>query len=967
MPRSPVTAVALRHRLLAVFAADAAGYSRLMADDDLATVEALDNARDMFRHGIADHNGRVIDTAGDSVLAVFDTALGAVEAAVAIQRLLANWAAAFEPHRRMRFRIGIDLGDVIEKDDGTVYGDGVNIAARLQALAEPGGVNVSRAIHDAVARHAGMHFDDLGEQRVKNIAHPVQTFGLWLDAPPALPAAEAPSEVPSNLPQPLTSFIGREQVIAEVTRLLREARLLTLTGPGGAGKSRLSIRVATLLLPAYPGGVWWVALAALGDPELVPQALAKSLGLRETAGGGLMQSLTERLTPEPALLVLDNCEHLTAACASLADTLLHACAKLAILASSREALAIDGERVYRVPPLSVPDPVRDVEPQQVAASEAARLFIERAQLHSRHFAVTEQNAAALASVCQRLDGMPLALELSAARVRSMSVEEVNQRLDRRFALLTGGPRTAQPRQQTLRALIDWSYDLLSETEKALLGRLSVFAGGWTLPAAQRVCTDAVVDEADVLDLLTSLADKSLLSTHEHDGATRYHMLETMREYAHDRLREGANEAHWNERHCRCYFELAMVASAALNGAEQAHWLPRLETEHDNLRAALAWCSRPGDDAVRGLQLAAALGWFWFVHGYITEGRNWLTTLLDAVPAGEADATRASAIIECGNLARIQGDYAAARTLNEQALALYRRLDDRDGVATAQSHLGLVAYHLGDYDQAKLLLDQSLAAQRAAGNHRGAAMSLNSLGMMACDRGEYGDAQALHRESLAIRRELSDRQGIAVSLNNLGIVVSCQGDADAARALYEENLAIRRELGDRRGIALSLFNLGQLTHQQGEKARAAALLGQALVAFRAVGDRRGIALSLSTQGELAVDEGDLVAAERLYAESLGIQYQAGDRLAVAQLLELLARLRSLAGDAIEAGCMWGAAQALREAIGAPLPLADRADYERRVDTARKTAEDADSFELAWQQGRALSIDQAVDRVMGTSRN
>ena len=681
-----------------------------------------------------------------------------------------------------------------------------------------------------------------------------------------------------NLPQQLTRFIGREKEIAEVRTLLDKTRLLTLTGSGGCGKTRLSLQVAAGLLNSYADGVWSVELAAVTDPHLVPQTVATGLGLKEELSRSLTQILTAHLKSKHLLLLLDNAEHLLAACAQLADAVLTQCARVTMLTTSREALGIAGELTYRVPSLSMPDPKRDGTPESLSKYEAAQLFIERALFRMPQFAVNRENAPALASVCYRLDGIPLAIELAAARVRSMSLEELNQRLDHRFGLLTGGSRTAMPRQQTLRSTIDWSYDLLNDAEQALFRRLSVFAGGWTPEAVQAFCVGDNIDEDAVLDLLTSLVDKSLVVAEERGGATRFRLLETMRAYARERLRESGEEAEWQNRHLGYFVALAEEAEPQLTGADQEAWLERLETEHENLRSALAWSSAAGGDGAGGLRLAGALSWFWYVRGYLGEGRGWLSGSLAAAHDGLPAAARAKALHGAGVLASEQGDYPAARALHEESLAIRRVLGDRRGIAASLSNLGVMAQEQSDYAAAQVLRQESLALFRELGDRRGVAALLNNMGVVADEQGDYAAARALHEEALAIRRELGDRLGIAISLNNLGLVAREQGEYAGAHKLHAEALAIRRELGDRRGICASLDGLANVAFALAEPHRAARC--------------------------------------------------------------------------------WGAAERLREEIGAPRPLSERARYDSQVAVARAASNDDAAFELAWREGRAMSLEQAI---------
>jgi non-specific serine/threonine protein kinase len=648
-------------------------------------------------------------------------------------------------------------------------------------------------------------------------------YRLTLEIVPASESSSRPVAKRHNLPQQLTSFIGREKEIAAIKTLLDHTRLLTLTGSGGCGKTRLGLQVAAESLAQYPDGAWFVELAPLSEPGLVAQTVASVLGLKEAPGQPIIQTLTEHLKHKQLLLLLDNCEHLVDACATLADALVRQCAGVRMLATSREALSITGEQTYRVPSLSLPDRKQAPTPQSLSSYESVQLFIDRALLVRSDFHVTNQNAPALASLCYHLDGIPLAIELAAARVRSLSVEEIDGKLDQRFRLLTGGSRTALPRHQTLRSLIDWSYDLLHDAEKLLLQRLSVFAGGWTLPAPEEVCAGEGIEHRDVLDLLTSLADKSLVVPEQEDAQTRCRLLETVRQYARDRLEDTGGSAGVRVRHRDYYLALAEKAAPQLRGAEQAVWLRRLEEEHENLRASLEW-SLVEAGPQEGLRLCGALQRFWWTRGHFTEGRQWCTRALCKAGAEERTRERANALNAAGVLAYFQGDYPAARALYEESLAIRRELGDRSGMAGSLGNLGNVALEQGDYRAARALQEQSLAIKRELGDRTGMSISLSDLGEVALYQGDYPAARALYEESLPIARELGHRYGIAVSLGNLGYVALNQGDYPAARAMLEESLAIWRELGDKRGIAESLEGLAAVVASLRDSLRAARIWG-----------------------------------------------------------------------------------------------------------------------------------------------
>ena len=479
-----------------------------------------------------------------------------------------------------------------------------------------------------------------------------------------------------NLPWHLTSFVGREQEIAQLEKFATANRLVTLTGAGGAGKTRLAIEVAHRLIDGFPDGAWLVEFAALSDSALVPQTVAQALELKEQPTRPVIDTLGEHLAYRKLLLVLDNAEHLLEACVHLVDAIVRRSPGVTVLVTSRERLGIAGELTYRVPSLTVPQTGEPLTPEAASRYEGVRLFVERAMFARRDFALTAQNASCVASICARLDGMPLAIELAASRLRSMSVEDLNQRLDERFALLTDGSRAALPRQRTLRSMLDWSYDLLTEREQAMLRRLAVFAGGWTLASAQEVCAGDGIDASDVVEQLTSMVDKSLVVTDEQAGATRYRMLETIRQYASDRLRERGEQAQWRARHLAVFVSLAEAFKWEGFGPQQETWFSRIESELGNLRAALAWSAEASP--TEGVRLAAALDLFWRLRGHVAEGREWLARLLDAFPIDGPKIEHARGLLVAGLLEQTQGDYAAAKRLMQESLALFRELDDARG-------------------------------------------------------------------------------------------------------------------------------------------------------------------------------------------------------------------------------------------------------------------------------------------------
>jgi non-specific serine/threonine protein kinase len=688
----------------------------------------------------------------------------------------------------------------------------------LLAQVWPGVIVEENALHAQISALRKL----LGPEVITTV--PGTGYRLGLDVTPIQQETKshAAGGAEHNLPKALTSFVGREQQLGELKGLLRQTRLLTLTGAGGCGKTRLALELATQVSDAYTDGVWLVEFADLADGLLVPQTVADALGLKARVGESFTDALLGHLASRHLLLVLDNAEHLLAACAELARTLLQRCARLTVLVTSRERLGVLGELTYRVPSLSVPDADQKDVVETLIAYESARLFVERARLQQPHFAVTAQSAPAIASICATLDGIPLAIELAAARVRALSVAEVNKRLDQRFGLLTDGSRSALPRHRTLRSMLDWSYDLLNEEEKAVFCRASVFAGGFTLDAAERVLSGAVVNETAILDLLTSLADKSLLHVEEHAGATRYRQLETVRQYGRDRLRESDDESSWERRHLDHFLALAEAAEDGLRGGERQAWLQRLEAEHENLRAALAFASVREGDRVGGLRLAGALFPFWLYSAYWSEGRAWLSRFLDAVPPGATDSVRAKALNAAGALADYQGDRQYARSVLEQTVALRRKLGDRRGLAATLINLANVLDSTSDSAAARALLEESLAILREIKSRWGILRALNALADVVLGQGHLGLARALAEECVDIARGELDL--LPDGLNVLAWVVLEEGDAEAAAALCRD--AFATETVDRLGAQYLLDTAACADCALGNSIRAAVTWGHA---------------------------------------------------------------------------------------------------------------------------------------------
>ncbi len=759
----------------------------------------------------------------------------------------------------------------------------------------------------------------------------------------------------SNLPVPASRFIGRESQLVELKRLLSDARLVTLIGPGGVGKTRLSLQAAHELLPDFADGVWLIELAALTDAAIVPQAIATVLGVHEEPDRPLTTTLINFLRDKSILLILDNCEHIIEACAAIAAALLSACPNLRMFASSRELLGIADEVAFAVPSLAVPDLNRLPATSELTQIEAVRLFIERARSAQPNFAISDHNAPAIAEICQRLDGIPLAIELAAARVKVLSAEQINQRLDDSFRLLTGGSRSALPRQQTLRALIDWSYSLLAPEERTLFGRLAVFAGGWSLDAAEAVGAAGEIDAFEVLDLLMRLVDKSLVIKEELLGEARYRMLNIITQYALEKLHEAGEEADVRSRHFEYYVALVEAVKPHLLTADQAASLDRLEIAHDNLRSALEWAIASKSQSA--LRLAGALGRFWDMRSYFAEGRRLLNQAL-ALREGAPPMWQALALRWAGSLAARQGDHAYAQVLLTDSMNASREIDDRAGLAVVLNQLGYTAYVQGEFDQSTAWLQESLRLNRALNNEVGVALAIYHLATIAWLQGEADNARRQFEESLAIRRKIGDRLGVGRSLYHLGAVAASQGDYAAARGYVEESLIITRELGDRKMLAYTLGSLGELAVSQGDYETARRSLDEGLRVARELGDHVGIAYALEVLGKLACVEHDPDTARQYLKESVQLRHEAADREGLNDGLQALARVILTEGHPDRSVRLLAAVQTQRQAIGVTLLAADQSDFDQIVTDAKALLPPA-AFETAWAEGQALTIDQIIE--------
>ncbi len=902
---------------------DIEGSTRLLLDLGERYSEVLETQRRLLRAAIAESGGHEFETQGDGLFVAFSDARSALGAAIAAQRALQrhHWPEGVTTLVRM----ALHTGEPIVTASGYVGLD-LHVTARICKVAHGGQILLSRVVQNLVANDLapGVDLKDLGLHRLQDLAKPLQLFQVLADGlPDDYPPLRTPDVRPNNLPVQLTSFVGRQREKSEAIERLSGSRVLTMMGPGGVGKTRLALEIAAAVLDTYPDGVWWVDLATLTDPGLVPHHVAAALRISERAARPILDALKVELKNKHLLLLLDNCEHLAGSCASLAVTLLQACPHLRLLATSRHALGLPGETQWRLPPMALPQQrlIGGAGPSAMLAIngyDAITLFVHRARLARQEFALNPSSAAHVIEICRRLDGLPLAIELAASRLNVLSPQELLERLDDRFRLLADARRSS--RHRALNDVLDWSYEHLSADERTLLDRLTVFVGSFSLEAAERICGPEEFRLADVMDLLDGLVTKSMVSIEElHDGSLRYRLLETMRQYGQRRLASGGDLAGRRALHAEYYMVLAEQVAPGLSGPDRRTWLDRVELEYDNLRAALAWSERSAADV--GLRIGGALGIFWQLRGYPSEGRRWLEALLRDSPG--ATAIRAKALGVAGNLARVQDDYSVAEAHYREARSIYEGLGDQRGVAEILDGLGYLGWKRAEYAAAQSSLERSLALFEELEHGPGIAHALDGLGILASERGLVDRAQEYYERSLAAYRKLGDQRGVAMLLNNIGAMRYRQGEHEAARTCLEESLTIQREIGNHRGVAIALINLGHT-------ARAA---------------------------------GSAKESRDTYRSAMAMLRDLGDRAGLAEIAEGLAYLVASQGGHAVAATLLGAAQALRAVIGVPIPPADRREYDRAVQTLRTALRD-DALQSAWDKGRTMPIEQSLELALGS---
>jgi predicted ATPase/class 3 adenylate cyclase len=930
---------------------DIEGSTRYWEHNPDAMRAALERHNLILREAIESHGGWVFRTAGDAYFASFTTAAAALKAAVQGQCNL--YAEPWELDIPLRVRMAIHTGEA-EEQAGDYVGGSLNRIGRLITVPHGGQILLTQATQELVrdSLPEGVMLIDLGRHRFKDLVHPERVYQVVTDGLPSdFPPLKSLESIPNNLPTQLTSFIGRKVELEKATNLLSKHRLLTLTGAGGTGKTRLALQVAANQLESFPDGVWFIELASLSDANQINRSIASVLNLREQPGLSLLESIVDALRSRNLLLVLDNCEHLIESCSKLADKVLRSSAGTKVLVSSREVLGIEGEVTFRIPPLSLPNTTIGVSIDDLYSSESVQLFVERAKLVKQSFELTEKNAPVIAQICQRLDGIPLAIELAAARIRLLKPDQIAARLDDLFKLLTGGSRSALPRQQTLEAMIDWSHNLLSDEERVLFRRLSVFVSGWNLEAAEEVCSSPVEFQSGnntmlksefVLDLLAQLVNKSLVLVEEHENEARYRLLETIRQYALKKLIESGEAALVRKHHMSYYKEYSIQAKDGMFGEQQAQWMNRLENEHDNLRSALGWAIE--HDPLNSLDIGANLVYFWSGKGYSSEGRQWLQSGLDRLNDHEeliSDPRRkhieARALSAYGQMAIIQGDNAAASKVLQRCVDLQRENGEQKDMVFSIALLSLATLFMGDIAGSRSLAEEGVTLGRQFDEPIGLALSLSILAQINVRaQDSYDLARQQIDESARLLRIHGNRWFSGLSLMGLGITAFLAKDMDTALVHFRESHKIFLETGDQHFSNVVKGYIADVFRIEGKFDEAARIYRETLHDWLSMGHKGGFARSLECLAFIAFE-----------------QARDGKVSNHSNLLE-------------RTGLLLGAAENLRQTSGQGMTIDEQLEYWEKITSIRALVDDeaktrAD-FDLAWLRGQQLRIEPLLSLAM-----
>lgn len=876
---------------------DIEGSTRLSQEYPETIHSAIEKHHLIMQDAIESNNGFVFDNVGDAFYCAFESPEDAVNAAVIAQKNLANhkWDDVV-----IKTRIGIHSGAA--EWNGKNYMGYITLArtARVMSASYGEQIIISNDTFELFKNNifSELLLRDLGERRLKDLIQPVRLYQIVAEGiREEFPPLKTLDARPNNLPVQLSSFIGREEEMKQIKNSLKEKRLLTLTGPGGTGKTRLSLQIAAEIIDDFENGVWFVELASLIEPDLLPNAIMQALGIKEQPKQKVEDTLAEYLQDKELLIILDNCEHLITACSVLSEKILQNSLKLKILATSREALHCSGEQIHKTLSLETPDPKVKESPEQLTQYEAVRLFVERALSVNKNFRVNNENAPALAEICHKLDGIPLAIELAAARIKILSVEQIYERLDDRFKLLTGGRRTALPRQQTLKALIDWSYDLLSDKERILWSRLSVFSGGWNLDAAEEICSDiTIINKEEILDLLSNLTDKSIVIFNQENN--RYGMLESIKQYGHQKMIKSDEYKNIMNSFLIFYIELAEATIKNFRGNRAAFWINIINCEYKNIEKGLIW-SLDNNENESGARIVGSLAQYWFILGNLSEAMRWLEAVIKKQPE-TMDTYFCRVNYFIGKFARLNGDFEKAKNFLKRSLLYWREAGNEQGITDTLNSLGVNEFDQGNFEQAAEYYEENLKIYRKSENKKGIAVTLNNMGNVVSNLENFTKANKLYEECLAIRRELKDELGIGITLNNLGVLAFEQGEYLKASELLNESMQIRLEIGDRNGVTISLLNLGHTAYNQGEYLKASNFYKESLKICIDMGDKPLMADSLNNLGKAALEHEGTEQALKFIEESLAINRDIGSQSQIAICLYFLGRIAFLKKEYEKAG-------------------------------------------------------------------
>lgn len=954
-----------QRKLAAIMFTDIVGYTARTQANEARALEVLAKHNEILRPLFGKYRGTEIKTIGDSFLVEFDSALEATLCAAEAQKLLHDYNGTADDAHKVEVRIGIHLGDVIRKDND-VFGDAVNIASRIQPLAEPEGICISEQVYDQVHNKIDYPLEEVEHPKLKNVSFATVVYRVvmpWeVPTKEELVEGEQAKPTPTNLPKQIP-LIGRKSFIESAWPIIlrRDVRLLTLTGPGGIGKSVVGIEVARSLLESFPNGVYFVPLASISDPELVLPTIAETVGVKEAPKAPLAQTLKNYIGEKHMLLVLDNFEQLASSSSQLLTELGDSCPKLKFIVTSRKPLRIKGEHELAVPPLSVPSLKKLPPLGELYENDSIALFLERARAIKPDLEISDENAQELVEICVRLDGLPLALELAAARIRILPPRMILTRLESRLGFLTGGSRDAPGRQQTLRNTIAWSHDLLDESEKKLFRRLAVFVGGFTVEAAESICP--IDGDLNVLDGISALLDNSLLKRTDpgvegeksKDGEYRFGYLETIRDFASECLKK-ANESEAIETgRTNFYLSLAQKAEPRLNGPASLDWLARLEFEHDNMRASLGWCVER-KDAERSLRLAGALGTFWEYHSYLNEGRHWLDAVLKIEP-NESSIDVAKVLVKAGILAVHQGDYSGAKELFHQAKSMSYQIRDRNGVAQSLRGLAFIASRLADYSKAAFLYEESANQFRELHDDLALANSLKGLGWSLHNLGDTARAKSILKEGLEVYRKLGDKYNLSITLHLLAQAGFKTDSYGANRSLLAEALSLAEEVHDRRMIGMSFMSMGELARLHGNDSEAIMRYKEGIVILEDAGERSMLAWSCQNLGYSLLHEKQSTEAKRCFVKGLKLFRDLKEEQGMASCLAGFGAIALAQGSPERAARILGATSLIFERSGSYIDPIDKTEFEKVLSTA-KVQLSAEQFSAEQGIRKSMSLNQVV---------